>query len=99
MERNALRANMVQRAEDWRWGSLWRRRANLDTFLESGPVALPPDWHNIVNIPQTEAELAVFRHHVAKMKPYGSDNWLAAAPPRRGRPPLTKNVKRGSDPI
>ena len=24
VERNALRAELVQRAEDWRWGSLWR---------------------------------------------------------------------------
>ena len=26
VERNALRANLVERAEDWRWGSLWARR-------------------------------------------------------------------------
>ena len=25
VERNALRANLVARAEDWRWSSLWRR--------------------------------------------------------------------------
>ena len=25
VERNALRANLVSRAEDWRWSSLWRR--------------------------------------------------------------------------
>jgi putative transposase len=25
VERNALRANLVRRAEDWRWSSLWRR--------------------------------------------------------------------------
>lgn len=25
VERNALRANLVTRAEDWRWSSLWRR--------------------------------------------------------------------------
>jgi putative transposase len=99
VERNALRANLVQRAEDWRWGSLWQRQRLSENFLEEGPIPLPPDWRDIVNIPQTDAELNVFRHHIAKMKPYGSDNWLASEPPRRGRPPLTKNVKRGSDPI
>ena len=26
VERNALTANVVRRAEDWRWGSLWARR-------------------------------------------------------------------------
>src|SRR5665213_2164374 len=25
VERNALRANLVGRAQDWRWSSLWRR--------------------------------------------------------------------------
>ena len=25
VERNALRANLVVRAEEWRWSSLWRR--------------------------------------------------------------------------
>jgi hypothetical protein len=26
VERNALRAGLVERAEDWRWSSLWRWR-------------------------------------------------------------------------
>ena len=30
VERNALRANLVERAEDWRWGSLSARRAKAD---------------------------------------------------------------------
>ncbi|MDH4083079.1 MAG: hypothetical protein OEV99_01655 [Nitrospira sp.] len=25
VERNALRAKLVRRAEDWKWSSLWRR--------------------------------------------------------------------------
>jgi putative transposase len=94
VERNALRSNLVRRAEDWRWSSLWQRGAHAETFLDRGPVPLPPDWLDIVNIPQTEAELAVFRHHVAKMQPYGSENWLTTKPPRRGRPPLPIYEKR-----
>jgi putative transposase len=35
VERNALRANLVERAEDWRWGSLWRRH-------QGGMEALAP---------------------------------------------------------
>jgi putative transposase len=35
VERNALRAGLVSRAEEWRWGSLWRRR-------RSAPE--PPLW-------------------------------------------------------
>ena len=29
VERNALRANLVQRAEDWRWGSLHRWKQGI----------------------------------------------------------------------
>jgi putative transposase len=34
VERNALRAELVGRAEDWRWGSLWRWRTQV-RFTES----------------------------------------------------------------
>ena len=30
VERNALNASAVDRAEDWRWGSLWARQAKYD---------------------------------------------------------------------
>ena len=60
VERNALRANLVQRAEDWRWSSLWRRQhpdAKPLIPLSAWPLSLPPDWLEIVHRPPTEAEL------------------------------------------
>ena len=30
VERNALRANLVERAQDWRWSSLWRRGREIN---------------------------------------------------------------------
>jgi REP-associated tyrosine transposase len=99
VERNPLRANLVSRAEDWKWGSLWRRLRSNGGALDEGPLRLPHDWREIVNVPQTDAELKVFRHNVATGKPYGSERWLVSGHPRRGRPPLTRNEKRGSDPI
>jgi len=45
VERNALRANLVVRAEDWRWGSLaWRDAGYPVSFLVVPPVPLPDDW-------------------------------------------------------
>jgi putative transposase len=47
VERNALRANMVGRAEDWRWGSLWcheRADAQAQGRLDLWPVPRPADW-------------------------------------------------------
>ena len=33
VERNALQANLVARAEDWTWCSLWRRQKNRGTVM------------------------------------------------------------------
>ncbi len=35
VERNARRAGLVTRAEDWRWGGLWRRLNHADSWLAS----------------------------------------------------------------
>ena len=87
VERNALRAQLVDRAEEWRWSSLWIRCNQIDGFLDEGPIQLPDDWIETVNVPQTELELTVFRSRVATGQPYGSQNWLTSEPARRGRPP------------
>src|SRR5205823_12105222 len=45
VERNALRANLVTRAEEWRWCSLWRRgHGDLQEWLHRWPVATPANW-------------------------------------------------------
>ena len=56
MERNALRANLVARAEDWRWSSLPKRSpAERGEAPDAAPVALPKNWASFVNRPETEA--------------------------------------------
>ena len=51
IERNALSADLVARAEDWRWCSLWRRlRGPYPHPLCKGPVALPEDWIELLNV-------------------------------------------------
>jgi putative transposase len=50
-ERNALRANLVPRAEDWRWSSLWRRvHGTVDDrrWLSKWPLPLPRAKSQIV---------------------------------------------------
>ena len=50
IERNPLNADLVVRAEDWRWCSLWRRlRGPHPHPLCEGPVALPDSWLEILN--------------------------------------------------
>ena len=87
VERNALRAGLVRRAEDWRWGSLWRRR-HPDTqpviALHPWPVPEPDNWEELVNQPQTEAELAAVRRSVGRGCPFGAPAWQEQTARRLG---------------
>jgi putative transposase len=78
VERNALRANLVLRAEQWRWSSLWRRE-NADppaeSLLTDWPLERPNNWLELVNQPQSAAELAAVRRSVIRNAPYGSVDW------------------------
>ena len=78
VERNALRAELVDRAEAWKWSSLWRRSAGTSEqqqLLSPWPVACPRDWRRLVNEPQTEAEVDAIRRCVARGQPYGDAEW------------------------
>lgn len=78
IERNALRAKLVKKAEDWKWSSLWRReRGDLKQkeILSEWPIDIPNGYVELVNIPQTDAELESLRYSVNKGKPYGYDDW------------------------
>lgn len=79
IERNPLRAGAVERAEDWRWGSLWRRENGTteeEELLSAWPVVLPTRWPSLVNTPQTDAEVAALRRCIRRGRPYGSAEWV-----------------------
>ncbi len=86
VERNALRANLVERAEDWQWSSLWRRRQGGDAakILTRWPVAMPSDWLRRVNRALRPAELDAMRRSVTRGQPYGSEHWIRYAANRLG---------------
>lgn len=76
VERNALRANLVSRAELWKWSSLWIwNNAAAAVPLAEWPVVRPRDWLRYVNDPQTEAELNAIRRSVARSRPFGDNVW------------------------
>jgi putative transposase len=76
VERNALRANLVARAEEWKWGSLYRREHGHGlSILSDWPVPRPADWLEFVNEPQTQAELDALRRSVNRGCPFGEDDW------------------------
>jgi len=88
VERNALRANLVERAEDWRWGSLWERRQRTlpEDYppLSDWPLIRPRNWTALVNRVETEAELEALRKSVTRGRPFGSEIWQKRAAKRLG---------------
>ena len=79
VERNALRAGLVKKAEDWRWSSLVHRLSGAEskTRLSAWPVKVPRDWPAYVNKPQTEAEVEAVRRSANRGRPYGEEDWEA----------------------
>ena len=103
VERNALRAGLVERAEDWRWSSLWRwRHAEVSEDvppLTAWPTERPRQWLLQVNRPQPKAALEAVRTSVERGRPFGSEVWQAMTAAKlglestfqpRGRPRIRK---------
>ena len=77
VERNALSAKLVTRAEDWRWGSLnWRAARSAPLALSEPPLKLPAYWCDLVNLPQTAGELDAIRTSVNRQRPFGDPDWV-----------------------
>jgi putative transposase len=101
VERNPLRANLVRRAEEWRWSSLWRRvhgDAEPRRLLSGWPLALPDEWVAHVNAPQTEAELEALRRSVRRGCPFGSAGWQQQMAARQGLTHTLRPVGRPKKP-
>lgn len=96
VERNALRANIVDVAEMWRWSSLWHRtNRNVSVPLTQWPVERPRQWKRLVNSAQTDDELSAIRKAIQRGCPLGSGDWVGKTAERldlestlrpRGRP-------------
>ena len=87
VERNALRAGLVSRAEEWRWSSLWRRTHGAhpaSEWLARWPLERPDDWLDWVNGPQSPLELEALRRSVRRGCPYGADTWVQTTAEKLG---------------
>ena len=87
VERNALRAKLVKRAEDWRWSSLYRWYAGTAAekeLLSGWPMRRNAGWVEHVNSPQTDAELAAIRRSINRGSPFGDDTWATTATSKLG---------------
>jgi len=105
VERNALRAKLVARAEQWRWSSLHRwlqGSADEQKLLAPWPLPRRAAWVEEVNTPLSPAELEAVRRCVTRGRPFGDERWRERAIRRlglestvrpRGRP---KRAEKGS---
>ena len=79
VERNALRSGLVERAESWRWCSMWRRDhpavAESAPALCDWPVQRPNSWRRLVDRPQREKEVGAIRLCIKRGRPHGSETW------------------------
>ena len=94
VERNALRAGLVARAEDWRWGSLARLAAGpaapATPPLTPWPIPRPDDWLALVNAPMTPAEEEALARCIRRGRPFGGPDWQAEAIARLGLESTTR---------
>jgi putative transposase len=109
VERNALTAGAVERAEAWRWGSLWAWRQGsepLKALLSGWPLERPRNWVALVNAPMTEREAEGLQICLARNRPYGDDRWQETQAKRlglmhtlrsEGRPKTIRRNQRGKN--
>jgi putative transposase len=80
VERNPLRAKLVEEAEAWRWSSLWRWLRGDEQqrrLLAAWPVARPGHWLRWVNRVELKGDLAALRQATQRGNPFGEPTWMA----------------------
>jgi putative transposase len=95
VDRNPLRAGIVKKAHDWRWGSYHvrrKRRHDLSGILSDGPIDLPADWPRWVHEPQSKEQETSMSEHITRGRPLGAAQWTSETAQRLGlehslRPP------------
>ena len=70
---------MVERAELWRWGSLWRWLQATEPdpkLLSAWPIPRLPNWVDRVNAELSEKELEAVRQCIRRGRPLGDLAWV-----------------------
>ena len=77
VERNALAAGLVKRAEDWKWGSLWNWCGGSSPIrLAAWPIPRLAGWIERVNQPLGEKEEAKLQRCISRGSPLGEEGWV-----------------------
>lgn len=79
VERNAKTANLVKKAEEWKWSSVWRREYGTDTqkkLLAVWSTIIPKNYLRELHEPLTNAEIVKLEKSEEKSIPFGRDAWI-----------------------
>ena len=75
VERNLLRAGLVEQAEMWQWSSLHRWGRTVPVLELQSPLARTSTWLTWVNEPQSADEESALRLSIKRSRPYGTQPW------------------------
>ena len=72
IESNPLRAGLVGNSSDWIWSSVRRRRvtAHDGVAISDGPVELPDNWNELVDVLPWDEDLGKIEHCVCRGAPW-----------------------------
>ena len=79
VEQNSLKAKLVRKAEDWRWGSLWRREHGTrqqKELLASWPVEMSDGYLRRVNTLISKDVTETIQNCIKRGKPFGHNMWV-----------------------
>jgi putative transposase len=80
VEQNALKAKLVDKAEDWKWSSVWRRVNGNDKqqkLLSEWPVDFSEDYLLSLNQIFMKSEEDEVENSMIKNTPFGDEYWTA----------------------
>ena len=98
VERNAKKANLVEKAENWPYSSIWRRsqgNSQQKKLLSKWPIHMPRNYLSFLDKPQNKQEEISIENAIKRGSPYGKADWqskvvrkfnLQATVKPRGRP-------------
>jgi len=78
VERNPVRARLVDRARDWPWSSASEHPGAPSPALQEWPVPRPPDWDDFIDRPEPSTDLDCLRRCVGRSAPFGDEAWRTA---------------------
>ncbi len=77
VERNALRAGLVNRTRSWRWSSFSQRCRNCnEPELSPWPILQPDDWESRLDEPENVSGTQRLRRSVQRSSPFGEGDWI-----------------------